>query len=265
MTLTAPRIFCIGTHHKTGTLWMRAVFNALAEAIGVASHPVFRGTGLQHVPEADRVFLTSWSSAFQDALHDLPDARFLHVIRDPRDVLLSGMRYHLTSEDAGEDFLHAPRNDLDGRTYQAHLRGLPDAAARLDFEMGGKHAETLAEMLAWDFARPNRIETRYETLRADVDGTVFREHLRDLGLPEPEVALGVDIFWRNALFGGLAGARAARARVIRHVADGSVAQWRTGLPRAVARRYAERHGEALVTLGYEDHPTAWLGALSDAA
>ena len=265
MELTAPRIFCIATHHKTGTLWMRAVFAALAEAIGVPLHAAYPGAGLHRVPEAGRVFLTSWSSAFQDALHDRPDARFLHVIRDPRDVLLSGMRYHLTCTDAAEAEVLAPRDELDGRSYQEHLRALPDVDARLDFEMEGRHAQTLAEMLAWDYDRPNRIGTRYETLRADVDGAAFREHLRDLGLPEPEVALGVDIFWRNALFGGLADPAAGPARVARHVADGSVAQWRSSLPRDVARRYAERHGEALVALGYEDHPTAWLRELADAA
>ncbi|MCK0168141.1 sulfotransferase domain-containing protein [Jannaschia sp. S6380] len=263
MELIAPRIFCIGTHHKTGTLWMRAVFRQLADVIGVALYPAFARSGLHLVPDRDRAFLVSWSSAFQPALHDRPDARFLHLIRDPRDVLLSGMRYHLTTTRAEEAFLHEPRDDLDGRTYQQHLRALDGPEERLMFEMSGKHAGTLAEMLAWPYDRPNTIEARYETLIADTDGRTFREHLRDLGLTEPEVEEGARAFWRNALFGGLAKADDPARRG--HVTDGAPSQWRRLLPRSVARAYAERHGDALVSLGYESHPTAWLKEIRDAA
>lgn len=264
MDLIAPRILCIGTHHKTGTLWMRAVFRALADRLGVAHHTVFRASGDKHVPGADRVFLFQWASAFPQAILDRPDARILHVIRDPRDVLLSGMRYHRTAPEGGEEFLHKVRADLGGKTYQQHLNALPDDVARLIFEMGEKHAETLAAMTAWQ-PRPNTIEVRYEDLMADTEGRAFRGHLRTLGLPEWEVAIGGKIFWENALFGGLARPEARSKRIKAHVTGTGQRDWRSSLPRAVAETYAERHGEALVRLGYEDHPTAWLNEVRDAA
>ncbi|WP_179378249.1 sulfotransferase domain-containing protein [Jannaschia marina] len=262
MDLIAPRLLCVGTHHKTGTLWMRAVFRALAERLDVAHHTVFPVSGLKHVPAADRVFLFQWSSAFPQAILDRPDARILHVIRDPRDVLVSGMRYHRKAPEGGEAFLHEARADLDGQTYQQHLNALSDDTARLMFEMGEKHAETLAAMTDWAPA-PNTIEARYEDLMADTDGRAFREHLRNLGLPEPEVALGGQLFWENALFGGLAHASDRPERVKTHVTG--TRGWRSDLPRAVAEVYAERHGPALVALGYETHPTDWLEDLRDAA
>lgn len=265
MDLIAPRILCVGTHHKTGTLWMRAVFRALAEALGVAHHTVFPASGDKHVPDANRVFLFQWNSAFPQAILDRPDARILHVIRDPRDVLLSGMRYHRTAPEGGEEFLHTPRSDLKGATYQQHLNALPDDAARLMFEMGEKHAQTLAAMRAWDYGVPNTIEARYEDLMADTQGTAFREHLRNLGLPEPEVALGGRLFWDNALFGGLADATARSDRVKAHVTGTATRDWRSSLPRDIARTYAERHGADLVALGYETHPTDWVEEVRDAA
>ncbi|MDB2407127.1 sulfotransferase domain-containing protein [Jannaschia sp.] len=261
-TLIAPRVFCIGTHHKTGTLWMRAVFRKLATRLGVEKRVVFPSTK-RRIPDAQRIFLFSWSSKFHDEILARPDARVLHVIRDPRDVLLSGMRYHRHAPVKGEQFLHEARDDLEGLTYQQHLNALLDDAARLTFEMDEKHALTVSEMLAWNYARPGGIETRYEALIADTDCTLFREHLRDLGLPEREVEIGVKIFWNNALFGGLAKPEDRVERVAKHVASGQAAQWRSRLPRPVAERYAERYGDALVALGYEDHPTRWLKDLSD--
>lgn len=265
MNLIAPRILCVGTHHKTGTLWMRAVFRALAETLGVAHHTVYRASGDKHVPEADRVFLFQWNSAFPQAILDRPDARILHVIRDPRDVLLSGMRYHCTAPEGGETFLHTPRADLKGATYQQHMNALPDDGARLMFEMGEKHAETLAAMREWEYTRQNSIEARYEDLMADTNGTGFREHLRNLGLPEREVALGVKLFWDNALFGGLADPAARSDRVKAHVTGTTMRTWRNSLPRDIAEIYAERHGADLVALGYETHPTDWVEEVRNAA
>ncbi|KIT17637.1 sulfotransferase domain-containing protein [Jannaschia aquimarina] len=265
MILTAPRLYCVGTHHKTGTLWMRAVFRRLAAALGVASHVVYPATGVCKVTrDGERSILLSWSSRFPDWLRARPDARILHLIRDPRDVLLSGAAYHAHAGPKGEQFLHEPREDLDGKTYQQHLNALPTQRDKLLFEMRGKHARTVAEMTAWQPA-PNTVEARYEVLMSDETGTAFREHLRDLGLPEPEVETGVEIFWAKSLWGGLADEAARHNRIAAHVSSGKVARWRTELPRDVAEPYADEFGPALVALGYEDHPTRWLSELRHAA
>ena len=264
MDLIAPRLYGIGTHHKTGTLWMRAVFRTLAERTGVAHRTVFPGTGADGLPETERAYLFQWSSAFPEALLARPDIRVLHLIRDPRDVLLSGMRYHLTAGVAEEPFLHVPRADLGGATYREHLAALPDDSARLLFEMGEKHAETVAAMTAWT-PRRNTIEVRYEDLMADTEGRAFREHLRNLGLLEAEVAIGGEIFLEHALFGGMADPARRRPRVAAHVTDGGPGRWRRELPLAVARDYARRFGPALVALGYETHPSDWVEELRDAA
>lgn len=263
--LIAPRVFCIGTHHKTGTLWMRSVFRKLAAWMDVPERVVYPSVTGKVIPDDDRIFLFSWSSTFRPAILDLPEVRILHIIRDPRDVLLSGYRYHQHAPERGEEFLHEARDDLDGLTYQQHMNALPSEADKMLFEMGEKHAQTLAEMLSWDYTRANAIEVRYEDLIADTTCDGFRDHLRNLGLTEVEVSKGVDIFWGNALFGGLARAEDRVDRVARHIASGKASQWRDRMPRSVAEAYAEAHGDALVRLGYESHPTAWLNEVRHAA
>lgn len=264
MDLIAPRVICVCTHHKTGTIWMRQVFNGLAKTLDIPIHGAYGMRAERRIKDGERVILTQWSSKFHEVILNRPDARFLHVIRDPRDVLLSGARYHLKAPEAGEEFLHEPREDLAGKTYQQHLNFL-SPGGQLRFEMREKHALTLQDMLDWDYTRPNTIEMRYEDLMQDIEGRLFGEALRDLGLPEFEVAQGKRIFWEQSLFGGLADANKRSDRINLHVASGQVAQWRSKMPRALAEEYAARHGEALVGLGYEDHPTAWVKGLADAA
>ena len=154
---------------------------------------------------------------------------------------------------------------MNGRTYQEHLNALPDDTARLLFEMEEKHADTLARMVAWPYGNANTLEARYEDLMADTTCAVFRSHLRNLGLPEPEVNIGVQLFWDNALFGGLAQDRDRSDRVRAHVTGTTDDGWRTALPRPVAEIYANRHGADLVALGYETHPTNWVEEIRHAA
>lgn len=261
--MTAPRIICVGTHHKTGTLWMRWVFRKLAGELGL---PFLTGTGLRalgDLPEDRRAVLCNWSSKFSARLLDRDDVRVLHMIRDPRDVLLSGMAFHRRAGPEHEAFLHRPRADLGGRTYQEHLNALPDISARLLFEMRETHAQTLAQMLAWDYGRDNSAEATYEVLIRDFRGHVFSEILHFLGFSRSEVRLGTEIFLKHSLFGDMQHALENPRQFDVHIASGLPARWKTELPRDVAEVYAAEYGPALVTLGYETHPTAWLAEIAD--
>lgn len=251
------RLMCIATHHKGGTVWIKRVIKALSNAIGVPWIGIWSDRHLHKVPEQGRAFLCNWHGSFPQALWDSSDTAFLHVIRDPRDVLLSGCAYHLTAPPKGERFLHQPRADLNGQTYQQHLTALTDPNDRLLFEMHNKHAETLAEMRAWPYDDPRSVELRYEELMQDRDGKRFAAALTRMGLSRADHAAGLRAFWDNSLFGGLTKPRAG------HIAShGRLARWRTELPRAVGRAYAARFGDDLIALGYE-HDTAWVSALPE--
>lgn len=262
--LIEPRFICIGTHHKTGTIWMRRVFRIIARRLKLAFIYGFTNWHEGKHCDAGRAILYNWSSKLPKPVMDRPDARILHLIRDPRDVLVSGMRYHLRSVTRDEKFLHRARPELNNRSYQEHLQDLPDDEERLLFEMEHKHRETLDQMLAWDYTRSNAVEMRYEELIRDTTCQRFVEALSFLGFSEEESALGRRIFWKHSLFGGLAGATPRAKRVDAHIMSGRPDQWRQALPRRVAEIYAERHGAALVRLGYEPHPTRWLAEMHHA-
>jgi len=260
-----PRLLCVGTHHKTGTIWMRKVFRQVAADLGIPRMQVYRTKRLADLPETGPAILFNWSSTFPEELLARSDARFLHLIRDPRDVLLSGVRYHREAGLGNEKFLRETRPEWGGLNYQDHLNALPDDIARLMFEMEHKHDVTLREMLDWPWGTANAAELRYEDLIGDTDCALFRATLDGFAIDGLDIDKVVDIYWQNSLFGGLANADNREDIVARHVASGgAAAQWPDKLPREVAEVYAERYGGALAQLGYADDAT-WVSRCKPAA
>lgn len=254
------RLMCIATHHKAGTIWMKRIVLRLARALGLPWIGLWGPAQMPAIPATGRAFLCNWNSRFPRSLWAREDIAFVHLIRDPRDVLLSGMAYHRQAGPKGERFLHRPRADLGGRSYQQHLNALPDDAARLLFEMSERHAETLGDMLAWPWGHRANHELRYETLIEDHDASRFGAALAHWGLTGADAALGRRLFIEGSLFGGLAQPQSRDARLAGHVRSGAARRWARELPRAVGAAYARRFGDALVKLGYEaDH--AWVDTL----
>lgn len=246
------RFLCVGTHHKTGTVWMRRTFHKFAEAEGIPIIRFDRTTRMSALPASGPALVVSWSSEFSPALFHHPHARFLHMIRDPRDVLLSGYRYHLTAPTGNEKFLRTPRRDLEGLTYKAHLNTLPHSLSGLLFEMKNKHAETLREMLRWPYGHPHVVDVRYEDMINDTDCALFRAAVARMDVAGFDIDRLTKSYWAHSLFGGLADKTSRKANVTAHVRSGKTAQWRSKLPREIAVIYAARYGPALKKLGYAD-------------
>ena len=142
----------VATHHKTGTVWMDGVFKALAGDLG-ARYINFRAQyedmkGLLGSPFV--LFCYDLDFGEYASLLDREDVRTLHLIRDPRDVVISAMHYHKASR---ETWLHEPIPGYDNLTYQRALRALPTRYAQYVFEMDNSSASTLRDMAAWRYGR----------------------------------------------------------------------------------------------------------------
>lgn len=262
-TAAPVRLMCVATHHKTGTVWIKRVIKAIAQEMDLPWIGVWNDGRMDKVPDMGAAFLCNWAGYFPEALWAREDAAFLHIIRDPRDVLLSGCAYHHSAPVKGEAFLHKARGDLGGATYQEHLNALESQYDKLMFEMENKHAETVSEMRRWPWGDPRVAELRYEDLMQDVEGALMRGALSQLGLAGADLDRGVEIFLANSLFGGLADPSAQGARVRAHVKSGGrIARWKTEMPKAIAVQYAARFGDDLIALGYEND-RSWVGQLAD--
>src|SRR5262249_9612536 len=234
----------VATHHKTGTVWMDGVFKAIARDVG-ARYVDFRA----HYPclndaLQEPFILLNYDSNFRDfaPLLARDDVRVLHVVRDPRDVLISAMHYHRKS---AESWLHEPIPGYDDVTYQRTLKALPTKFDQYVFEMEHSTASTLKDVQSWQYGRPNCFEARYEDLRQDADLGHWRRISAFLGFDEDEQQSCCRRFWQNSLFGGL------QRLGNRHVRSGDVAQWKREFTRDLGYAFLERFPDTLQTLGYE--------------
>ncbi|MEL6609212.1 MAG: sulfotransferase domain-containing protein [Pseudomonadota bacterium] len=252
----------MGTHHKTGTIWMRKVFRRIAAEQNIPFMQMYRPKRMADLPEDGPAIVVNWNSSFPQPLLDHPDARFIHIIRDPRDVLLSGTRYHQVAGLGNEKFLREKREEWGGKNYQDHIKALKTQGEKLRFEMEHKHAATLSEMLRWDYKHPHSYEIAYEDLIEDTDCAIFRGILEGIAAPGVDIDAAVQAYWDLSLFGGLAKAEDRDERQNLHVASGQPAQWVDKLPRDVAEDYLKQHGADLKALKYEK-TNKWVEACKE--
>jgi hypothetical protein len=243
----------VATHHKTGTVWMDGVFKAIAGDLG-ARYINFRTDHGRLSELVDSPFvLFCYDSDFGEhaPLLDREDVRTLHLIRDPRDVVISAMHYHKASR---ESWLHEPTPGYDNLTYQRALQQLPTRFAQYIFEMENSSASTLRDMARWRYDRTNSFEARYEDLRQDSQLIYWRRIMDFLGLDGADQTVANRRFWENSLFGGLS--RLGN----RHVRSGAVGQWRREFTPALAQAFLERFPGLLQALHYETSD-AWVREL----
>jgi hypothetical protein len=235
-------LMLIGTHHKAGTNWLSSIFREIADRQQL---PMAEGDDTGETP-GRRLFLHDHSNFYFPGLPR--EYRGLHMIRDPRDVIVSACFYH---QDSAEEWLHVPRRRFEGLTYQQKLNSYSSFEDRLLFEMEHVSLLTIKEMWCWDYRNPAFMELRYEQLIVDESLQLFRELFEFLGFSGPGLDEALEIAYRRSLFSG----QVAQGG---HVRSGEAGQWRQYFGESHKRRFLDLFGNTLVDLGYEeDH--AWAG------
>lgn len=144
MSETPPRpVIYIGTHHRCGTVYLRNVFTRFTKFVPLT---FYKGIPEEAPAEADIVQDGHSRSALVKA------GEGIHVFRDPFALLLSHVRYHMTTEKPGE-----PPNLFtmeDGRSYGEHLKANTTLEGQAMFEIDNVFGRTLKAMLAWDYDNP---------------------------------------------------------------------------------------------------------------
>ncbi len=163
------------------------------------------------------------------------------MIRDPRDVILSGMRYHCWSHEA---HLHQPDPLYDGLTYQQKLKSLDADDDRLLFEMNHIGRETIEAMLGFEDGGVFRT-CKYEDLVTDVEMIRWHELLAWLGFQGRELLVGLEAVYQHSLFGD------GGANRSRHVQSGQTRQWQQQMSSRILDDFQARFPDALARLGYE--------------
>jgi hypothetical protein len=258
-----PQIL-VFSYHKSGTTLFHHVMHRMADRLGCNIRVQY---GMVNAIDRglDIVLLPHSLLGFEPAR----DYRAVRIVRDPRDIWLSGYLYHCrTVEDwctnanldpappityprVDHSMRHRPERwkrrwlqRLSGRSYQQNLLER-DRDAGLAFELDGYTGCTLEAMRGWR-PLPHCIDVRLEDINTAYDATMFRI-FRHLGLTEEECAIALEI----AAFEDVNRMDDAAVAANVHIHSRTLSKWRDELTAEQVRGFERRHGDLIVSLGYQ--------------
>jgi len=207
------------TYHKAGSTWLNNVLSDCHTQIFVCCDSVVDLSALRpHVGT--------------------------HMMRDPRDLAVSGYHYHQWTS---EPWAHRPRKELGGMSRQQYLKAV-DRIEGMKAEIQGLRP-AVERMLAWPRDDPRYLEITYEELINDEE-TGFRKIFRHYGFTPRMVEEAVSVAMRHS-FVRATGRERGVARERSHLRSGKARQWEEEFTPELKRYFEEVHGDALVRLGYE--------------
>jgi hypothetical protein len=235
------------SHHKVGTVWFHSVLGEVSAAYGLRTTVVRRRP--VRIDGADVAFFEQ--SRFFDRAHvDGSPWRGSHLIRDPRDMVVSGYHYHLRTT---EEWALTPAEQWGGMSYQEHLRALsPHDGLLAEIRRGTGHE--IHDISVWDYEQPEFLELRYEDVIAD-EAQWFERLFRHFGFDADAIALGLAAAERLSLR-TVAKRRQSGDWRAGHVRSGQPGDWRAHFTDEHTALFKECTGDLLVRLGYEQ-TTSW--------
>ena len=176
-------------HHKCGTVLMKNLLRdfSFVNKLGYDLEQIGQIESEGVVLCDDRVNMF-WNSEYNvDFFDQLGKGgwRGVHVIRDPREVVVSSCLYHRRYDGPGEEWMKLPLEKFYGKTYQEVVRSL-DVYEALFVEMEHASNYVIKNLLGWNYENPNILELKYENIIMEFDETV-REIFTFLGLSGKEL------------------------------------------------------------------------------
>jgi hypothetical protein len=195
----SPPVVWQASHHKSGTVAVRKVVWSVGISLGwttlrpVGHHDIYRQLGPFNRPVVDSSIAFTSPTVVLDSHSRIPvpsgsHVKGVHVIRDPRKMILSGVVYHRHTE---EEWALLPQVQFGGKSYQQVLRESSDVDA-VHREIDNART-TLEAMLDWDYS-----DTRFRNVRLEVLERSPRAWLELLTFLFPDANLGQKLLpvWR---------------------------------------------------------------------
>ncbi len=225
-------------YHKVGTAWFIRVLSAIARYYGL----IFQCCEQQELTDDTDIFMEYMSRVDTSKISNYVGS---HMIRDPRDVIISGYFYHLWTK---EPWAHIPRANVDNMTYQQYLNSLNREEGLLA-EMKGTSYEVIYEMSQWNYHNPNFIEIKYEDIIANEKET-FSKIFRHYGFNEEAIENSLKISEQFS-FKNKAKRKLGTVKKKSHLRSGRPGEWQELFNDRHKQQFKELFGDILIKLGYE--------------
>lgn len=230
-----PRML-VGTFHKSGTILMRKILLRIATQLGYRLWAPSK-----YPPPVEWDIMFHPHSVFGPQVLAAPH-RGAVVIRDPRDIIISGAFYHARTDSDRDPWIYEPNPKLGGRSYYEAIAALPTDAEKFLFEMDNFGLSTINRMRPYVDIPPEFIHVRFENLTTDVELHEFRRLFSWLGIRETDMARALKIAEQLSVFSGKVQDK--------HVRSGKPAQWRQHFTPELHRAFRERFGDIAERFGY---------------
>ncbi len=199
-------LYAIFGHHKCATMWLEDIARLVCQRLGLKLAVVYNEDQFEHdLPafvEREKADFLVYGNADIAYTRDLEHCRGVHIVRDPRDIVVSAYFSHLHSHSTdGWKELVAHRERLAAMDKDDGL------AEEIRFR-----ARSFGHMTSWDYQQPDVLEIRFEDVSASSYETMLAA-FEFLGLVDER-----EIYTRAARAGFLA--RDALNRV--HARSGGV-------------------------------------------
>ncbi|GAA1369013.1 sulfotransferase domain-containing protein [Catellatospora chokoriensis] len=201
--------------HKAASSWSRAILREAAALLGlnmvtvIAPEQWASHGSLAELVRQERVDLLSLTNIEQRDYETLPPRRTVNVIRDPRDIVVSGYFSHRNTH--GVHALGVTWHELIDHRRRLRELDVPDGLLE-EIEFSGYF---LDHMSTWDYHQPEVLELRMEDQISD-QVAVWTQIFEHYGLLIPRRAVGewvrtAAVRWRLAALRAEPGARLRRA------------------------------------------------------
>jgi len=247
------------TYHKAMTVFFNNVFRAISEKFNIYHtfyHKAILNGVQQDIFHRNDLRIISLNDD-QLSLANAPKYKGTHLIRDPRDLLVSGYRYHKYCKEA---WALAPFTEETLELYSIKELGLLQLAEKMNYQQLINHIDIetgyllelnlrkphFEAMLNWNYQNPNILELRYENI-FDKEIEVFRQIFKHYGFNNTITDYGLKIVenfsFKNLVAKGNAGTN-------KHANTGITGQWKDMLPSSIQEKINNDYCELLEKLKY---------------
>jgi hypothetical protein len=183
------------------------------------------------------------------------------MIRDPRDIVLSGYHYHLWTEelwvnkaikdlpaDMEKVWPLLPVNDIKDMSYKEYLNSLSLEDGILA-EMKRASTTTIKEIVEWNYLDDKIFNFKYEDIMQNEE-EIFRKIFHHFGFKERAIDKGLKIA-ETCSFKNRASREVGDVDKQSHLRSGKLQQWKEEYSERHKSYFKQLHGNDLIMLGYE--------------
>jgi len=248
-------MLCYFGHHKCASQWISRVCHSLSQRHGL----LFTYIDFFHSPElslgqwvaGQGTGFLAYANAHPAHVATLDSIKGFHVIRDPRDMIISGYFSHRNSH-----------HTVDLPELEAHRKKLLDASKdegiflemeySRELRRNGIDIGLLSSLENWNYQQDNILEIKYEDLVTDPAG-MYLKIFTFLGLIQsradhPELLRILDQYSFENLSGGRSRGTENQQN---HFRKGVSGDWKNHFSREHADLFKKEYADLLIRLGYE--------------